>query len=47
MGSEGGGDEGQLKRGEREKKRGTEGGGGEEGLGNNPALDITLPPEAF
>lgn len=29
------------------EKRATEGGGGEEGLGNNPALDITLPPEAF
>lgn len=39
MASEGGGDEGQLKRVER--------GGGKEGLGNNPALDITLPPEAF
>ena len=47
MGSEGRGDEGQLKREEGEKKRATEGGGGEEGLGNNPALDITLPPEAF
>lgn len=47
MGRERGGDEGQLKRVEKEKRRGSEGGGGEEGLGNNPALDITLPPEAF
>lgn len=31
----------------RERMRGVEEGGGEEGLGNNPALDITLPPEAF
>lgn len=47
MGTEGEGDEGQLKREEKEWKRASEGGGGEEGLGNNPALDITLPPEAF
>lgn len=47
MGTEGGGDEGQLKRQGKEKKRASEGGGGEEGLGNKPALDITLPPDAF
>lgn len=44
MGTEGGADEGHLK---REEKRLSEEGGGEKGLGNNPALDITLPPEAF
>lgn len=31
----------------REGTRGSRGGGGEEGLGSNPALDITIPPEAF
>lgn len=39
-----------VSRKERREGKGNEaggGGGGEEGLGNNPALDITFPPEAF